>query len=239
MRRIKNTRKKGKRSIKRKYRKQKGGNLLSILYLIITDKGLPEIYNYIRDKSLVLSYKEETPDTKIFLPNSSWTDSRNKLREYALNLSEKYDYYIFIDNDIQFKDFSQEEGFKRFEEKLNIIKPVIGIPRYLNFPDDPIIKFDPCMNAFCKEIFMSDKIFPYDNKFDSISWFVSGYILQIKIYYYYNNRVTIFDDIIIINNNHSSYPNEWTFELRKQSYDYIMNIIPQVLKDEYGSLPIQ
>jgi len=236
-------------------RKQKGGNNLKVLYLINTDKGLPEAYNSIKDKSIVLSFKEETPDTKIFLPNSTWTDARNKLREYAINLPEKYDYYVFLDNDIKFKDLSHEEGFKKFEEYLNTYKPDIGVPNYIFFEgyhckktlDNiectkdtvinetmPVIQFDPLMNAFSREVFLSDKIFPYDNKYDSKSWWISGYILRIKLFYYYNNKVILFNNLLIENQGHSSYPQEWNPNLLKEVYDSIITTIPENLKKTYG-----
>jgi hypothetical protein len=238
---------------KRRYRKQKGGNNLKVIYLINTDKGLPEIYNCIKDKSIVLSFKEETPDTKIFLPNSKWTDARNKLREYAMNLPEKYDYYVFMDNDITFKDLSQEEGFKKFEEQLLLKKPKIATPilspynyyclNNLIFDLNPetcdisnikkVIWYDAIMNAFSKDIFFENKIFPYDNKYDITAWAISQYILIIKSYYYYNNEVILFNDLVIKSNSSGTYAKNTSKELFDDAYNYTLKTIPNELQNKY------
>ena len=33
----------------------------------------------------------------------------------AIKLEKKYDYYIFLDEDIKFKELNQEDGFNYFE----------------------------------------------------------------------------------------------------------------------------
>ena len=74
------------------------------LYLIQASDKLPEIYNCLRERDFILlSYKEDTEDTDIFYPNSTWTTGRNKLIEHARSLEEEYDYYICLDEDIVFE----------------------------------------------------------------------------------------------------------------------------------------
>ena len=237
---------------KRKY-KQKGGNNFKVLYLITTSAGFPEIYNSIKDRSILLSFKEQTNDTKIYLPNSTWTDARNKLREYAMNLKEKYDYYIFMDHDVTFKDFSQEDGFKKFEEQLALKKPKIATPNLKSYnyyclktlltdlnPHacdlsniKTVIWYDALMNAFSKDVLFDNKIFPYDNKYDVTAWAISQYILIIKSYYYYNNEVILFNDINVVSNSSGTYPKNVSKQLFNEALDYTMKTIPEDLKNKY------
>jgi len=101
-----------------------------MLYMIQSSSKLPEIYECLKNKNFVLlSYKENTPETNIFYPNSTWTTGRNKLREYALNLNEKYDYYIFLDEDVVFTNYNQYEGFEKFEELICNYEPDISNPK--------------------------------------------------------------------------------------------------------------
>ena len=74
------------------------------LYLIQTAKGLPELYQCLKAKNyLILSYKEQTEDTTIFAPNTTWTQGRNLLYQYVRDHNLQYDYYVFMDEDVMFK----------------------------------------------------------------------------------------------------------------------------------------
>jgi len=185
-------------------------NDIRIIYLIQTSGKLPELYNCLRNKHFILlSYKEQTNDTTIFFPKSTWTDGRNKLREYIINNNIIYDYYVFLDDDIKFKDFSQEEGFNLFELKLKNKKPLIATPLLEGYYNtDTNVKydinveyvewFDAIMNAYSHDIFYSNKIFPYNNTYDSTSWWVSQYIIILLCDKYYKNKVILFKDLVII-----------------------------------------
>ena len=73
------------------------------LYLIQARAGLPQIYECLRTRSfLLLSYKEETPDTTIFAPTSTWNVGRNLLREHVISQNLIFDYYVFLDEDVVF-----------------------------------------------------------------------------------------------------------------------------------------
>ena len=74
-----------------------------VLYLIQARAGLPQIYECLRTRSfLLLSYKEETPDTTIFAPTSTWNVGRNLLREHVISQNLIFDYYVFLDEDVVF-----------------------------------------------------------------------------------------------------------------------------------------
>tara|TARA_A100001015_G_C14981937_1_gene709832 strand:- start:176 stop:1810 length:1635 start_codon:yes stop_codon:yes gene_type:complete len=193
------------------------------LYLIQCSSKLPDIYSCLKNKNIVvLSYKEETEDTTIFYPNSTWTTGRNKLREYALSLKEKYDYYIYLDEDIIFKGgITQKEGFRQFEHLLDVYKPLIGNPQMENrgwynnhgnlikdVEAQSVVCFDGIMNAYSKEIFSENIILPYDDHFDKTNWWGSQIMTWIKCNYYYKNKVILFPQLKIRNTLSSDYPQE-------------------------------
>ncbi|WP_306250207.1 hypothetical protein [Parvularcula sp. IMCC14364] len=49
------------------------------LYLIQAKDALPERYACLNGRHILLSYGEETSDTDIFMPDSTWTTGRNRL----------------------------------------------------------------------------------------------------------------------------------------------------------------
>jgi len=205
------------------------------LYIIQTSSHLPTIFECLRKRNFILlSYKENTPDTTIFLPNSTWTSGRNKLREYILNLEKKYDYYIFLDEDVIFSEFSQEDGFIKFEELLIKYNPFIANPNYGEYYSKiilpPVVEaqttlwFDRMCNAFSREAFISDIIFPYNELFDAESWWVSQFIM-IMLCSIYEKEVVLFNKLKILNGNHSEYPKMGSFDKAEQYV--IRNLIDQ------------
>ena len=201
-------------------------NNLNYIYLIQTAGSLPQIYSKFRNnkKYVILSYKINTEDTDIFFPNSTWTTGRNKLREYCLNLPEKYDYYIFLDDDIVFLN---NLLFDNFEDYLNKYRPFIGNPKLLHYPEYNNLKnnitttiwFDGICNAFSREALNCNIIFPYIDIFDKENWWMSQYIMII-LCSLYKKEVIVFNDIIIDNKNHSEYPkkNVW-----KKVENFVLN----------------
>ena len=185
------------------------------LYLIQSSSGFPEAYRSFKNdiKYVLLNYKENTEETDIFFPNSTWTTGRNKLREYALKLKEQYDYYIFVDEDIMFPKRTQ--SFKTLENSLTRYRPYIGTPYLQNYPNTMsvpptsnayyVMLFDGICNAFSNEAFNNNKIFPYIDTFDKVSWHISQYIM-IMLCSLYKKGVVLFFDVPIGNTMHQRYP---------------------------------
>lgn len=205
----------------------------TVLYIIQAQSKLPDIYDCLRSRDFVLlSYKENTSDTTIFYPNSTWTSGRNKLRDYILTLTKKYDYYIFLDEDLTFSGYSQEDGFNKFEELITIYNPFIATPNYGNYyihytynnelplgDAQTTIWFDSMCNAFSREAFFSDIIFPYIDVYDDRSWQMSQFIM-IMLCSIHNKEVILFNNFKLINNIHGKYPKMYLFEETEQ---YILN----------------
>lgn len=199
------------------------------LYLIQASGELPKVYEHFKNKKdfVLLSYKNKTQDTDIFLPNSTWTSGRNALRDYALRLDQDYDYYIFLDEDLVFDD---GKTFDDFELSLNKYRPNIGSPtvggyghEYFNPRTDAIMKlnnrsvlfFDGCCNAFSRKAFLSNQIFPYITEFDNTNWWASQYIM-IMLCRESKNDVYVFNELAVTNTQASSYPKAGNFQNVKE-----------------------
>jgi hypothetical protein len=237
-------------------------NQVKCLYLIQTSRHMPELLSCLKKKDhILLSFKEDTPDTTIFFPNSTWTTGRNKIREHVLKLEKKYDYYIFLDEDVKFTDFiqeddfkdiksiyfpqkdesnnskstylTQEDGFNNFEKLLGQYQPYIANPNYKGYYPKvensrvrTTIEFDGIYNAFSKEAFFSNEIFPYMDVFDSKSWWMSQYIIFMQCSLL-NKQVIVFEDVIISNESHSDYPRGY-WEYLVETEKYVLNEIPHI-----------
>ena len=211
---------------------------LTFLYLIQTSSSLPIIFECLRCKNFaLLSYKENTSDTNIFYPNSTWTTGRNKLREYALSLEQKYDYYIFLDEDVVFTNYDQTMGFNVFEYLINKYKPPVANPNFVGYYDtttfpysQPLqeaqttIWYDGLCNAFSYNTLTNTNIFPYIDKLDNKSWWMSQYAIII-LSSIFNIDICVFPHLLVKNIQSSNYPRNW-------SPHELENLVYSILPDE-------
>jgi hypothetical protein len=204
---------------------------MKCLYLIQSSGKLPEPYNCLKSKDKVLlSHKENTEDTDIFFPNSTWTTGRNKLREYVIqnNLND-YDWYIFLDEDIVFEfsgirdlQLRQQKGFEECENVLanitnNKLDFQICIPYHPFYWPRAVLPtngelltsvglwFDAMFNCFTKDIFLGNDLFPYDSSYDSVSWWTSQYILM-HYCKWHNIKIAQMNSLTVHGTLHSEYP---------------------------------
>jgi hypothetical protein len=163
-----------------------------------------------------LSYEEETEDTDIFYPNSTWTQGKNKLREYALSLEKKYDYYIYLDEDIVFEGVDTEAGFDAVENLLLKYKPIIAVPHLfgngwheqgnLKTEAQTTYWIDGNFDCWSADTFKNSKIFPMVGLFDYTGpgcWGASV-VMQKLCRVYHENQVVLFNDVKIHNTQHKS-----------------------------------
>lgn len=197
------------------------------LYLIQTPGILPKEYNVLNNKEsdiLYITWKEQVNGIP-FAPNSTWTEGRNSLLEIARSLEKKYEYYIFLDDDLTLSF----QNIIEFQKLLKKYKPAIGTPRMwdynkqcenLNFEAHTVYAFDAAMNAFHNSVFFENAIFPYTEKFDDESWWYSQLIMLHLAHINYSSYILQFNNIIIDNLGHSEYPKENNF---KKIEDWIKN----------------
>lgn len=185
-----------------------------VLYMIQCE-GTHEPYEELKQNAnadiIYLSWKQQHNDM-IFFPDSSWTDGRNRLMEEARGRSKTYEYYILLDDDIQFNT----GGFALFEELLLVHRPAIAVPHFVGYDNNVDLTqkiglpymFDACFTAFHKTIFFDDTILPYCNFFDEISWWYSQYILIVLSNVFYEGHILQFNEILIFSSQARDYPRD-------------------------------
>ena len=210
-------------------------------YLVETESCLPRHLNTTEtignDSTcqcdiLVLSFKSACnisgpPHIKyIFNSSLTWAAGRNLLYEVARR-SEKYLYYIFMDDDIflQLKLPGRKENpWRLFENFLRRIQPAVAVvdgsgsqylPRILNARNHlgcklankteyvPTPRFDAAFNAFHYKAV--DYILPYSQKFDSISWWYPVVYAEIKTEIIFQGHSVIHTGLLAVNTKHRPY----------------------------------
>lgn len=216
--------------------------MVNFLYLIQTEGKIPERYDFFRHKhTLILSYKENTDDTDIFYPESTWTQGRNKLYDFCKSHYSRFigiDYFVYLDCDLKI-DFKMINNFENQVTELGYEYPIV-YPRFqsynkgpsnwglgkiekkglenLSFKYQTIDWFDGCFNAFHKNSI--NKLFPLEEKLDKESWWYSQLLLILKSNYIFKNKIIQLNEIWITDNiYHSPYPrNMKNIKLRVEEY---------------------
>lgn len=189
---------------------------------------------------IILFFKQEVPSRKnsIFRPNTSWSQGRNILLKEAFKTQKKYEYYVFMDDDIRiFNKSSNEDGIQLYKEMLLEYRPAIGFPDYFwhlqggsenkrfntkqtrkSDMNSPMF-FDACVNAFHESIIK--EILPYQEKFDSINWWLSQEIMNHYISNFIDNSVLQFNNIISINTLSEPYPRTLGTGILNKGAEYV------------------
>jgi hypothetical protein len=101
-------------------------NKLKICILTQTAEKVSDYYNsFFKDYDFYfVTFKKKNSNAIDFLPNSTWSDGRNRLWQEVRN---KYDYYLFVDDDLIFYKAKHTKIalFQRINQKLNR-KNIIG-----------------------------------------------------------------------------------------------------------------
>lgn len=177
---------------------------------VLNFKNLQTLYSDL----VVLTYDSLIEDEELncykilFHPNSTWAEGRNLQVEYAKSLNQKYEYYIFLDDDVDFI----KGDFNVFEKLLVKYNPGIGLPLcdivknsnyYLSFLDiQRPIAIDQLIQAYRRDIFFRSQLLPFETKFDSRSWWYSCEINSYLILRYYLNQTIQFNNVEVLNKNH-------------------------------------
>lgn len=204
------------------------------LFLIQAKAGLPRIYRCLKNKPhVLLSYRQETADTAIYAPGTTWTSGRNRLIEHVRANRLQYDWYVFLDEDVVFAGMSQKAGFRMFLSILSVVDhPVVTVAkgdynRWCNQKRlDGIVPvamckkgvenqkwelqtvdwFDGLFNAFSREAFFDGRLLPYEEKFDDRSWWASQFIMILRANHCHRDRIVQCNKICVRNTQYSDYP---------------------------------
>ena len=198
------------------------------LYMTQTEGALPKAYEV------------------CYYPNSTWTTGRNRLiEEVKKQEKDTYLYYILLDDDLIFETGS----FRKFERMLLKYRPAIGIPQCwghnetfqnLEMEAHTVYKFDAAFNAFHKDVFFDDILFPYIIDFDDKLWWHSQLLLIHIANQFYD--ILQFNNIQVINEGHHHYPRgteyfraieNWLLETQLTDKTHLLSLCPPL---RYGNL---
>lgn len=162
---------------------------LSFLYLIQGSASNVSLFRKNNPLLEILSLTYDQPLSGSFhFPHSTWTDGRNVLYREAEKKEKKYDYYIFMDDDLEIVHGS----FTNFEKTISKYQPDVAVAphtytrggqelvkafKFLFSFKDFIINsdrlFDPCLIAIKVDSIKDYYILPYVDVFDKLNWWLS------------------------------------------------------------------
>ncbi len=183
----------------------------NFIYLLQGEAELVKEFFYLSERdntdAIFLTY-DKAIENAIFFPDSTWSEGRNKLLEAAKDKGE-YLYYIFCDDDIEFKYGSWDE----FERQLLIHRPAIGCPvfpktrktRIRFLETQPFLINDEQLMAFHIHVIKDGLVIPYIEELDKVMFWCSSYIQETLIQNFYGSKSLQFNNIEILNKEHDRY----------------------------------
>lgn len=218
------------------------------LYLVHGADTLIHNYDHLNerpDADLIQSTYNAPVEGAHYFPGSTWAEGRNGLLEKALELKDRYEYYIFMDDDVEFK----EGGFDELEAQLTRLQPAVAVPVFvpkttrtvlslgisyykkLFFPlsSYQVCKFaDGQFMAFHRDVLMDNILMPLQNQFDEISWWYTSSTQQILMHTFYPDTALQLNNVAITNESHreyikNSYKREQEIWLEKQLSEPVRN----------------
>ena len=215
---------------------------ISFLYLTQTEECAPAYLlsdDTLGDASLcnchvlILTYKRRCQNSNylphiqyIFAPNTTWNTGRNLLYSVAMKLTQKYLYYVFMDDDLMLAykpGYSGSNPWREVEESvLRERLPVAGLDKYDGRVERilrhatklngticsgdfvPTCSFDPMFSIFHHNTIAH--FLPYRTAYDKESWWYSSYYVYSKAGLLYNGHVALHSKIYAQNTRHRPYP---------------------------------
>jgi hypothetical protein len=205
---------------------------MKFLYLLQGKADNVRRYHFLKsDRSDLMGLSYDQPEEGFtFLPKSTFASGRNFLFEQAIERLHDFDYFIFLDDDVEFCRGS----FIKMEDNLTRFKPRIGVPLTektrltaigveLKGNIIPLVKAqkrhinDEQYLALSRDVLKDGLLLPYLTQWDLQSWFVCCLIQEALIQHYYFGKAYQFNDCEISNLQHSgSYPHN--LELAQSEY---------------------
>ena len=223
---------------------EEGSHLNRFLYLIQTESCLPDNLESVevfgnalscQCDVLVLSFKQACRNTVsphieyIYNSSTTWGKGRNLLYEVAMKRSEKYLYYIFMDDDIVLKKSTKKNPWREFEDFLKRIEPAVAAVDIDTHPCLPVVyaarknqgcvlkepaeylpavRFDAAFNAFHYRAV--EYILPYSSRFDATTWWYNQLYVAVKCEIIFRGQAVLHNTLHAINQLHRPYPRKDT-----------------------------
>ena len=206
------------------------------LYLVHGADTLIRNYDHLKDRpdaDLIQSTYNAPAEGAHYFPGSTWAEGRNGLLKKALELEESYEYYIFMDDDIEFF----KGGFDEFEEQLARLKPAVAVPVFVpktartvlglgisfyRAAFYPLTSYQVCkfadgqFMAFHKDVLADRLLMPLINRFDEISWWYTSSTQQILMHTLYPKNTLQLNNVAITNEAHRDYTKNSYKEKQKE-----------------------
>jgi hypothetical protein len=224
------------------------------LYLVHGNDKLIRNYDFLADRpdaDLVQSTYNAPADGAHYFPGSTWAEGRNGLLEKALELENSYEYYIFMDDDIEF----HKGGYDELEEQLIRLKPAVAVPvfvpkttrtvlglgiSYHRRPFIPLSSYQVCkfadgqFMAFHEDVIRDRVLMPLQNQFDEISWWYTSSNQQILMHNLYPNSTLQLNNVAITNESHREYTKN-SFDKKQEAWLKEQFIGPVINPREYAA----
>jgi hypothetical protein len=207
----------------------------NFIYLVQGKAELMKNYLHLLDSpnsdAIFLTY-DHPMEEAIFFPNSTWTQGRNKLLDAALSKKD-YFYYIFCDDDIKFTKGSWEI----FENQLLTYNPAIAVPINPKTIETPLKGFkyqsfltnDEQLIAFHQDVIRDFIVLPYQEKFDTIYWWIACQIQEVLIQNFYYSDSIQFNNIRISNDAGENYVRPES----ESDYENLHKLVDDWLSDQF------
>ena len=160
-----------------------------------------------------------------FEPQTTWTSGRNFLWMKAVQLPRRYEYYIFLDDDVTLTSTRQfEEKCLKWRPAVAVLGGGIHLPSKLppGFSKDTealkITSYDALCNAYHQDVFFDSIVLPYYDGMDDFSWWTSQlyaiYLAQI----FHPDEAYGFQTIGVGNSKHGKYPQNWNLDIMNKPF---------------------
>eukprot|EP00667_Euglena_gracilis_P003445 EG_transcript_3455 len=184
------------------------------LYLVQGKKFLEKPRFSDNSDVLCLTWQEAAPFCD-HQPGTTWTSGRNHLWAKAVQLRRRYEYYIFLDDDV-FLVTPQ-----RFEAMLMKWRPAVGIPGWAVHYPQPwgppknnsealrVCGYQAFINAFHHDVVFNSVVLPYYDGMDQFSWWTSQVYTIYLTGIFYRDEVYGFQLVQAGNDFSGDYPKRW------------------------------
>eukprot|EP00668_Euglena_longa_P030297 GGOE01037753.1.p1 GENE.GGOE01037753.1~~GGOE01037753.1.p1 ORF type:complete len:755 (+),score=188.66 GGOE01037753.1:78-2342(+) len=166
----------------------------------------------------------------IHRPNTTWTSGRNVLWQLAVKRPRRYEYYVFLDDDVSIS------GTADFERLLLKWRPAIGVPAGAAQVPDPflaphneseaihITAFHGYANAFHRDVFFNSLVLPFYDGMDHFSWWTSQLYASYLAAVFHPEEVFGFPQVSSGNWFVGKYPQRW--DLGVMDAPFVRDCIP-------------
>jgi len=167
-----------------------------------------------RSHTICLTY--ETPAAFCdHRPGTTWTSGRNRLWHLAVQLPHRYEYYIFLDDDVYLITG------KLFEGMLLKWRPAVGVPGWAGHYPQPwkppnneseavtLTAYQGFATAFHRDVVFNSLVLPYYDGMDEFSWWTSQLYAVYLGGIFHPDEVYGFQKVQCGNDRTGNYPKRW------------------------------